>query len=268
MNDLYKKSHYLADNKFIISNYIREYDIRQANISILFEKGYITLKDYEKYRCMDKMQREISIGYLLKHKSISDALSMGLKEYRNKFLNDNDIEEYNVLSIKNDAIYLVNIMPLKTRFDRVIEFLNKNIYTSFYRINNLELYYKSPTIDSDEILHVKGISDEALKFHKNYFYDFLCEVFYCAENENISEVINLIQNFYKQYINLELDIGYYRNFDSTSNYVSYINTISNSTYSFIDNYIPNTIEYKKVLNISYNLNIIRILYSYYASLSF
>ena len=47
-----------------------------------------------------------------------------------------------------------------------------------------------------------------------------------------------------------------------------INTISNSTYIFIGNFIPNSIEYKRALNISHNLNILRALYSYYASLSF
>jgi len=274
MNNLYKNINYLSNNKFIISTYIREYDIRKANISILYNKEILTKDQYKYYYNMDKNNREINIGkMIINNKSISNILAKGIEEYRYKFLNDNNIDEYNVLAIKNDAIYIINQIPNITRFDNIIEFVNKNIYTSYYYINmkynNLELYYKSPDMNIDnEVLHIKGINDDIInKYHKNYFYDFLCELFYCAENDNISEVISLLQSFYNQYVNLELDIYYYRNFNSLSNYSTILNT-KTSNYYFNDNYIENSMRYKKILNISYNLNILKILYSYYSSLAF
>jgi len=255
MNNLYKNINYLSNNKFIISTYIREYDIRKANISILYNKEILTKDQYKYYYNMDKNNREINIGkMIINNKSISNILAKGIEEYRYKFLNDNNIDEYNVLAIKNDAIYIINQIPNITRFDNIIEFVNKNIYTSYYYINmkynNLELYYKSPDMNIDnEVLHIKGINDDIInKYHKNYFYDFLCELFYCAENDNISEVISLLQSFYNQYVNLELDIYYYRNFNSLSNYSTILNT-KTSNYYFNDNYIENSMRYKKILNI-------------------
>jgi hypothetical protein len=66
MSNLASKARYIAPYEFIINRSIEEWDIEKANISVLRDTNFFTEEQYEQYRAMDKKQREVAIGYLIK----------------------------------------------------------------------------------------------------------------------------------------------------------------------------------------------------------
>lgn len=259
---LYLKDTYISSYfNYIISSYIREYDIQKANISILYKYGILSEEEYNMYYNMDKLKRQISIGYLLKNNpNASKVLTEGFKESRKLFFENNNIQDINVLSIKKDAIFLINTIPNITEFG-LITFVNKGIYTSYYRLTKtIEIYYYLDSINNIENLEVKGISD--ITPHEPYMIDFLKYLFELAETNTIDIVVSTISNFYREYISLNLDVGYYREFNPLSKF----NIKSKSITSFYADMVSNND--KQYLDISCNRIILETLYSYYTSAYF
>ena len=255
---LYESSAYTTPLEYIISSYIREYDISKANINILLYKGLISQQEYEYYYNLPDKARKVQIGLLQRdNEKINDGLTNGFKEIMELFFKANNIQDHEVVSIKKDAIFLVNKIPEVTKFGN-IEFLQKNIYTSFYKINKISYFYFCNNANGSENLDIKGIGDYSLAFHKDYFMDFLLVLFNSAQTDPIEETIGIVQAFYDKYIKRELSIGYYRQFDPMSRY--------NVMNMFEADELPET--KKEYVNISHNANIIKELYKIYTSIYF
>ncbi len=247
------KTYYTAPIDYIISSYIREYDISKANINILLMKGIISNEEYQYLFHLDKMDRQVKIGILQKDQGVAMCLKEGIKEMRYLFLTENNLNETDILSIKNDAIFVINKIPTVTKFGN-IEFVNKNVYTSFYKIDNgkLEIYYLYDMVHDIENMDIKGIKDEKILLHKDYFLEFLLVLFNSAQMDKIEETITILVDFYQSYINLELDINYYRQFNAESLFVLKRFGISSVyTADCLSN------ESKDHVEISHNLNILR-----------
>ena len=89
-------------------------------------------------------------------------LAKAFVDMRRKLFEENHIKEDSVLSIKKDAVFMLESLNI-TQFDNVI-FKEKNTYTSYIRLRDkYELYYNGETID------VKGISDANVEKHRNGF---------------------------------------------------------------------------------------------------
>lgn len=261
---LYEQTNYLADIDYLLSVYIREYDISKANINILFKYGVITKQQYDQYYVMDRQVRQISIGMLLRERpEVNEILRNGIQEAKRCFFEANNIQEQDILSIKNDAVFIINKIPTVTKFDN-IEFSMKNIYTSYYKLDNIELYYFFDIVSGLEKLDVKGINDEKLKLHKGYFMEFLEVCFNSAQTYPLEETIDIVTSFYIRYINLELEPQYYREFNSLSMFrLKAISDYYNSmgVPDIDDDQLSN-------VDIIYNLNLIRILHQIYSGLYF
>lgn len=256
---LYERVNYTADINFLTSTYIREYDISKANINILYKKGVISKQQYEFLYNAPNQVRKVHVGLFLRdNPRCVQILKDGIIEAKKMFFLSNDIKEEDVLAIKNDAIFLINKIANVTKFDN-IEFKCKNTYTSYYKIGPLEMYYYLNTIENKEKIDIKGINDIELKKHEEYFLDFLLACFYSVETEKIEETIDIVVNFYQKYLALDLDIGYYREFNSLSRYTfKPISDFTTFTADFLDN------NNKPQVNINYNMEIIRTLFQYYS----
>lgn len=262
ISNLYKYDSYLVPNlNFLLSTYIREYDITKANISILRRYGYINNSEYDKYYNMDKLNRNISIGLRIRDdKQMCDGLMEGFKLSRKEFFEANQIEDHHVFGIKRDAIFLINKVPTKLDFNGVV-FEHENTYSSFYKVNNLEMYYYLDKINDISKLDIKGISDEKLKLHENYMIDFLKYIFEVAEVSSLpSDQITILNNFYELYLHLKLEPGYYRELNQQSLF-----KLNSSTYK---QYQLHSINDKDLqyLDITVNMNILRMINSYYSIL--
>lgn len=259
--NIYELSNYTLDIDNIISQYIREYDIQKANINILYKYNKIDNDLYNELINSDRMTRQIKIGLLIRdNPSLGKTLEKGLCEARRLFIESNNIEDDEILSIKKDAIFLINKIPKITEFGN-IKFVNKNIYTSFYKLEkHTHAFYYLDKFNGTEILDIKGISDDILPIHENHFIEFLKVVFESAQTESPVETLDIIINFYKQYIELKLDKEYYREFNAGSKFRFKSNFSQITTYT--SDYLLNDSN-KPYLDISYNMEIIRNLFQYF-----
>lgn len=206
---------YLAPIPYLVNHYIREYDISKANLNIFYYKGIITKEEYDLILTFPKQQREIYFGYMQKDKEKAELLSEGLAEFRQRFIEENNIPDYSILSVKSDAIYLIDVIPSITKFDNV-EFMLKNTYTSFFNVNKLEIYYGLDPINNIEHLDIKGINDEKLLLHQDYMIQFLCSIFYSIQTNLVGNTLEIINDFSQKYCNRELPIGFYRELNADS----------------------------------------------------
>lgn len=249
-----KRKNYLAQIPYIISQFIYEYDIVKANISILLYKGIISKNEFDYIASLPKGRRNYDLGIMQKDKEISKQLSNGLAEMRERFIVENNITDGELLSVKNDALYLINKEPLTTIFDGV-EFIKKNVYNSYFYINKLEIYYYLDIVNDVEVIDIKGINDNNLVKHQYYFIELLCSVFESFQTRTIDYTIQLITDIHRKYISKELDIGFYRELNASS---AFRITMKNNNAFLLDTIDSNNIEY---LDVNYNLHIIRELFS-------
>lgn len=259
--ELYERKNYTMDINYLFNSYIREYDISKANINILLYKGIIDRESYNKLSLLSRMDRQVSIGYILKDESINKKFEEGLCEIRQRFMEQNSFYEEDILSIKNDAIYVINKLPMYISFGNV-KFICKNTYTSFIKMNNLEIYYGLDRFNDREVIDIKGINDNKLELHKNYMLNFLCDIMYYINIGKKEELDKYIHDMYMKYISKQLPIEYYRTFDSMSMYNV---TVNGFRYGL--NNITSTPEYYDIVDISYNAKIFSNLYSIIKSLN-
>lgn len=263
MGDLWKNKNYLLDVPYIIAHHIYEYDIQKANINVLRELDIIDDDYYNRLANMPKIKRQVEIGYLIKYTDgLSDKLSEGIALFRKKFFDSNNLEDTDILSIKNDAIFVIDKHPTVTDFGKV-HFIKKNSYTSYMKLSrSIEIYFEFNVIDRTISLDVKGISDENLNKHHQYMATFIADVLYYIETGDISGALTYVSEFYNNYIERKLHPGYYRNFNADSNYTIMANGIEYSVaYCDSDNML-------RSLDISVNLDIIRTINGYLTQIYF
>jgi len=263
MSELWNNVNYTADIDYLIGSFIREYDIAKANINILLWKGLISIEQYNFLYSADRMTRQVTIGKLrAANPELGKALDAGVIEVKKLFFEANDIQDYDILAIKNDAIYIINKIPTVTKFDNV-EFTCRNIYTSYLRINRVQYLYYFDPIMRKEVLDIKGIGEQQLALHQDFFYEFLLELLNVSTVDSIENTLWLIQAFSQKYVSLDLDIGYYREFNPASQY-----RIQGGLHymELLADHLPEKDKY--CLNISYNYNILRELYKIFSQIYF
>lgn len=250
---LWRNINYKTPVKYYINTYIREYDLSKANINALLYQGRISKSEYNKFYNMDKKEREVTIGKMIsKDRTIYQDIQAGIKEAKRKLFLTNDIEDLDIVSIKNDAVFIVGKYLQQTEFSP-FKFIVKNEYNIFFQLQELEIYY-SDTIDKNGYImvniDVKGIGDDNLILHQNGMLDMICEVCRRLQRETIDETMSYVSMMYNKFINRELSKDYYRNFDSFSMYQ--IPTFMQSIQ------IPDiTEEMKYAVDINRNLSIMR-----------
>lgn len=210
---LYERHNYLnKEIDYLISTEIIEYDMVSAGLNICKEFKLLPEQDIEELSQLPKNVRVVRLGLLQKqNKGLVREMNEGFKKARQLFFEANELKNEEVLSIKKDAIFV-------TRRCRVREFGNikfeqKNIYTSYYRLNKMEFYFNNRTgID------VKGIQDDLLKLHEKYMLKFLHRFFYMNETSNRKNIIKFLNEFTYEYKTRELPLGFYRELNRESTF--------------------------------------------------
>lgn len=209
MYTIYKKHLYINPAyDFIKSGVIKEYDIKAAGLNMLIAANLLSKEQISYYNSLEKKRRNIELGLLQKNRVYSKAISENLKKYRKLFFEANEIDENKVLSIRRDAIFVINTRIKKTKFDNV-EFVTKNRYTSYYQINKCDYLYNK----RDNQLDVKGIDDEILEYHQNYMLKFMRKLFALNEISNKS-ACDYLYDFAYKYKKRQLNKDYYREINS------------------------------------------------------
>ena len=264
--EIWDNDSYTAPVDCLINQSIYEYDIKQANISILLESGIIDESKFNYYANLPKIDREISIGLLQRdNPEIAEALKAGFIRARKALIISNSISEFEIINIRKDAIFTTRKLN-KLDFGH-IHFKEKNVYTSYYKIFNLVFLYGyrymiNSKIQTETYLDIKGINKESLKYHKGYLLDIFEDIIIGAERESdLFNVVNFIKNFLIDYVKLNLDLNYYREFNSESKF----NIQSkNANYRLMDMQYS----YPVMLNIEYNRRILERFYQILLSVAF
>ncbi|MBR6289217.1 MAG: hypothetical protein IKR19_07780 [Acholeplasmatales bacterium] len=253
LEDILNSQTYLSPLRYI-SGRIVEYDMRSANISVLLQKGIIDIDLYNKLSRLNKQSREVEIGLMIKSDpTIYTELSKGIKEYKHKFCEANNIDSLQIVRVANDAMYINTSIDLPyTFFDQYIEFRIKSISNVMININKTLSFISF--INDQVSVDIKGISADKYNLHANYMISIIATVSFYIERGNIEDALNYISNIIEDYINLKLDINYYREFNSDSLYVINVRGERMGVTSLSD-------EYKSILNIDYNLVVLRELWS-------
>lgn len=257
--EIYEKARYIAPYDWLINKNIQEWDLRQANISVLRSLNVLSEEQYSYYKNLPKDQREIQLGILRKDPKVEESYKRGLVLAKQSFFEKNILTEENILYIDHDSITLVydwddpRANSINGYISPIIEFRLKNRYTSFYRLFNIDFLYFN--IGEQEHFRLKNITSTKLKKdHKDYFIDLLLSIAYSAQNDNILETLNMIKNIYKSYCSKQMNLGYYREFTAESNF----RLMSTNYYTYYaENLDESNIDY---VDISYNAKIIRQFY--------
>lgn len=225
----------LLYNKRII-----EYDMREAGFSLIQHFKLLPEKEINLLKKLDKERRKIQIGLLEREsKELRENLKQAFVKARTIFYETNQLEEWDIISVKKDAIFTTKIC-MHTKFGDFIEFRPKNTYTAYIQFSSrktIEIYY------SDEKIDVKGISDDVVTRHQAFLLDFIGRFIRRLEMESVENVIDFLRRFIDKYKRKELPVGYYREFNSDSMY-----RLARSGAKIIDM----KDEEKNTLDISYN----------------
>ena len=229
MDNLWK--HTLWKNpkiKFINNAEIIEYDMKNAGFSLIKKYKLLPenkIDELEKLgnrvnpidKKFFKRKRDEEIGKLQRdNKAFSEALNYAFELARKDFITENKLTEDDIISIKKDAIFVITRgRKINGKIDEFVNFRKKNEYTSYFSLSDgkIEIY-----INFDKVTDIKGISDDNVKLHENYFIKFITNVFYKLEAEEYNSVVIFIANFIEKYKSRTLDISYYREFNPMSKY--------------------------------------------------
>ena len=177
-SELWRNINYKTPIKYFINTYIREYDLSKANINALLYQKVLTKEEYNRFYNMDKKEREVIIGKMIsKDRTIYTNIQTGIKEAKRKLFISNNIEDIDIVSIKNDAVFIVGKLLPYTEF-QPFKFVIKNEYNIFLQLQELEVYYSDNFINGEFNINidVKGIGDNNLILHEHGILDIICEV--------------------------------------------------------------------------------------------
>lgn len=199
------------DIKYLKNVNIVEYDMKSAGLSILRAKHAISEEKVQELLNMPKEERNIAIG-VLEHnnKEILEIKNAGFKEYITRFVFENGINLSNILTIKKDAIFLINCNPTIFNFDEYVNFEPKNVYTSYCLLNGKEFYYNGNTRKID----VKGLGKEVAESIANGPLKDIANILHHSECNNKLEMFKYLKDYRSRYINKKLRIESYRDIDT------------------------------------------------------
>lgn len=243
---LYEKTNYTTTENIIIDR-IYEYDISMANVSVLKRSGKFDEERLEYLSQLPKMEREVTIGKLIREdRSIQTAIKKGIHLARWNLFKENQIKDTEVISIKNDAVFVRGRVLKVTKFGPV-EFKRKHQYAMFMKMDRMEFYYDRKC----NIVDIKGINDTVLKEpdHQNGILQFISTVMEYIVMDRKTQLHEYLFQFIHAYKARELPYPYYRELSQDNCYRSQFSLSGNSVQllQISQNDVSD-------LNISYNYN--------------
>ena len=190
---------------------ITEWDIQSAGLSVLKFKTLLPEEELIKLSNMEKHARTVYEGNLQRENPIlAESIIKTLAQVRKAFVLVNQIPADNILSIKKDAIFLINFTPKITCIKEFFNFRKKGEYTTFLQINNKEFYFNSYT----NILDVKGIDKIGVAEHRNFLLKDFSKFLKSSEKVEPSILYDVLKNYRAAYLNRELPVSFYRELDT------------------------------------------------------
>lgn len=214
MNDLQKALN-IAKNTTYLNDYyhylrnveIVEWDIHAAGLSALKYKKALPEKYLKELEGMSKQRRTVTEGLLQrKYKSLSELIIDTLAMARMDFVSQNNIPSDSILTIKKDALFLINFTPQISLIDKEFNFRRKNTYTSYINLNKKEFYYSS----YDNSLDVKGLDSDVIEKQKDFLLKDIKGFLRSGEKVSDDVLFRLLKSYRKKYLLRQLPVETYR----------------------------------------------------------
>lgn len=120
-------------------------------------------------------------------------------------------------------------------------------YDNFIRVGEFILMTKQDMFGMKQA--IVGLDPHNIELHKDYFIALIFKIMNMVSKNNIQLAIDTLRDFYRDYVNGELNIEYYREFNLQSKF-----KVSSMNYIY---YIDSDIVDFKSLDISYNEKVLR-----------
>lgn len=183
----------------------------------------------------------------MKHSSIDILMGDVIYEYTSKdkidwayYLEPKKIDPEKILYF-NDYKLVLNDIDLDDDNLKVDE------YDNFIRIGEFILMTKQDMFGTKQT--IVGLDPHNIELHKDYFIALIFKIMNIVSKNNIHLVTGVLRDFYRDYVNGELNIEYYREFNLQSKF-----KVSSMNYIY---YIDSEPIDVKSLDISYNEKVIR-----------
>ena len=210
--DLKSRSNWTSKSIVYLKNAtITEYDLRSGGLSVIKQSKLLDQKYIDRLDAMEKDKRNIAIGKLqLRVESLSKSMVEGFGEARQMFADQNGLTEADVLSVKKDAIFVINKKIAHTKVSEFLEFRPKNVYTSYMLIGTKEAYFSS----MDNSITIKGVSDAVREKQAGFLFRDAARFMRQSERVDRSLLYENLRKYRSDYLNRRLPIETYRNIDT------------------------------------------------------
>lgn len=197
--------------QYMFNNNIVEYDMVTASLSISERYGLLDKKLIDELKLLPKEKRTRRIGLIQRDdKDFSKQFLEKELEVRKQFIETNNLDEHNIVSLHSDAVFFSSMKPIVPVIDG-IEFKHKHSWTSYIRYNGIEMFY------NDGSIVYKNVNIDMLNMHTLGINKYLCVVFNKIENYDIG-ILKYLSKFQKQYLQDKLPEYYYIPFGKNGKY--------------------------------------------------
>ena len=166
-----------------------------------------------------------------------------------KYTSENKMDwSYHLDKIEPEKIlYLDECNLVLNDIDLDDDNLKVDEYDNFIRVGEFILMTKQDMFGVKQA--IVGLDPHNIELHKDYFIALIFKIMNMVSKNNIQLAIDTLRDFYRDYVNGELNIEYYREFNLQSKF-----KVSSMNYIY---YIDSDIVDFKSLDISYNEKVLR-----------
>lgn len=166
-----------------------------------------------------------------------------------KYTSENKMDwSYHLDKIEPEKILYLNDYNLVLNdIDLDDDNLKVDEYDNFIRVGEFILMTKQDMFGMKQA--IVGLDPHNIEFHKDYFIALIFKIMNMVSKNNIQLAIDTLRDFYRDYVNGELNIEYYREFNLQSKF-----KVSSMNYIY---YIDSDLVDVRSLDISYNEKVLR-----------
>ena len=166
-----------------------------------------------------------------------------------KYTSENKMDwSYHLDKIEPEKILYLNDYNLVLNdIDLDDDNLKVDEYDNFIRVGEFILMTKQDMFGMKQA--IVGLDPHNIELHKDYFIALIFKIMNMVSKNNIQLAIDTLRDFYRDYVNGELNIEYYREFNLQSKF-----KVSGMNYIY---YIDSDLVDVRSLDISYNEKVLR-----------
>ena len=166
-----------------------------------------------------------------------------------KYTSENKMDwSYHLDNIEPEKIlYLDEYNLVLNDIDLDDDNLKVDEYDNFIRVGEFILMTKQDMFGMKQA--IVGLDPHNIELHKDYFIALIFKIMNIVSKNNIQLAIDTLRDFYRDYVNGELNIEYYREFNLQSKF-----KVSSMNYIY---YIDSDLVDVRSLDISYNEKVLR-----------